>query len=756
MSRVKNPLEITASVAQLAQKAQASSLGDICVLLQKSLGCNIVSVYSSVKDGFLLIANQGFKEDSVGKILLKKGRGLVNHIATTGKTLCLSEASSHLSFYYVHGLGEEKFHGFIGTPIRRDKETVGVLIFQFIKKVDSSLDDIAFIETIAQLIADLVRPPKKMVSDSSTKELRIAARGVSSGTFHGPVIKKLILDDSPESGQAQQGKGYEVEKKRLEEAHSKARSFLEELKTKSTTKEMTDILSAHLMMMSDPKLKEKEDTHLRNNLAAEQAVSLAAMEIAEMFKSISDPYIRQRSVDVLDVGRRVYRCLRPSENALSGKTIKSVYIANKLPPSVLIEEGPTLYGALILVEENLYSHNIILAKSMGIPTVIISKEQLLGLFEAKVIFVDGELGLVVPSPSAVWIKEYNRNHRSPEESERKEYGPCRTKNGTDLILAMNGGFLKDTENLPSWIPEIGLFRTEFQFFTSQRVPTEEQLTYNYTKILEATGTRPTTLRILDAGADKQPPCLQFAHEDNPVLGDRSIRYLLKNSEIIFAQLRAMLRAQAATGGNLRILIPMVTVYEEVTRIRDHIIKVIRDLRREGIHVKLPPLGAMIEVPSCINLIPKISPMVDFFCVGTNDLLQYYVAVDRTNSLVQYLYKWYHPSFLMTLKGISRSCHESGRSLSTCGEMAGEMWGSLVLVALGYRHLSMDRQAIARHYELFEHVSLRSIERLVARLMQYNTGLEVLEQLQLYLDKWTLPTGLRDLLQSELNNMINPS
>jgi phosphotransferase system, enzyme I, PtsP len=756
MARVKNPLEITAKVAQIAQGQHPEALSDICALLQKSLGCNIVSIYSNVKDGFLLIANQGFKEDSVGKILLKKGRGLVNHIATTGKTLCLSEASSHLSFYYVHGLGEEKFHGFIGTPIRRDKETVGVLIFQFIKKVDSSLDDIALIETIAHLIADLVKPPKKSFPEKSEKELRIAARGVSSGTFHGPVIKKLILEDSPIGGPNQPGKGYEIEKKRLEEAHSKASFFLAELKAKASTKEMVDILNAHLMMMSDPKLKEKEDIHLRNNVPAEQAVSLAAMEIAEMFQNISDPYIRQRSVDIIDVGRRVYHTLRPSENALTGKTIKSVYIANKLPPSVLIEEGPTLYGALVLVEENLYSHNIILAKSMGIPTVIISKEQLLGLFEAKEIFVDGELGLVVPSPSALWIKEYTRSHRSPEESEKKDYGPCRTKNGTDITLAMNGGFLKDTENLPSWIPEIGLFRTEFQFFTSQRVPTEDQLTHNYTKILEAAGERPTTLRILDAGADKQPPCLHFVHEDNPVLGDRSIRYLLKNSEIIFSQLRAMLKAQAATGGNLKILIPMVTVYEEVSRIRDHIIKVIRDLRREGIQVKLPPLGAMIEVPSCINLIPKISPMVDFFCVGTNDLLQYYVAVDRTNSLVQYLYKWYHPAFLMTLKGISRSCSEAEQPVSICGEMAGEMWGSLILIALGFRNLSMDRQAIARHYELIEHASLRSLERLVARLIQYNTGLEVLEQLQLYLDKWPLPNALKDLLQSELNNMINPS
>ena len=755
MPRVKNPLEITSRVARIAQKGEPGALQEITQILKGALGCNVVSIYACAEDGYLLIANQGFSTDQAGKLILKKGRGLVHHIASTNKTLCLSDATSHLAFYYVQGLGEEKYHGFIGTPIFQGSKTSGALIFQFTKKYDSSLDDIALIETIAQQVSHLIKlPDQTKLQDQSNAKL--IGRGVSTGTFHGQVVKKLIMEDSPNQTSQAPGKGYEHEKKRLEEAHLKAKTFLEELKAKAPTKETVDILNTHIIMMMDPQLKKKEDAHLKNNASAEQAVSLAASEISEMFKNISDTYIQQRAMDIIDVGRRIYNTLGPSETKLKKGEKKKVYIANKLPPSILIEEGPMLYGALLLVEENLYSHNIILAKSMGIPTVIISKEQLNILSETKDLLVDGELGFIMPSPSPLWVKEYTKNRRGPEEKDKKDYGPCLTKNGTLIHLAMNGGFLKDTDNLPPWIPEIGLFRTEFQFFMSQRVPTEEHLTENYTKILVAANGRPTTLRILDAGADKQPPCLHFVHEDNPVLGDRSIRYLLKNSEIIFSQLRAMLKAQAATDGNLRILIPMVTVYEEVSRIRDHIIKVLRDLRREGLNVKCPPIGAMIEVPSCINLIPKISPMVDFFCVGTNDLLQYFVAADRTNALVQYLYKWHHPSFLVTLKGISKSANEVNCPISICGEMAGEMWGSLILVALGFRNLSMDRQAIPRHYELMAHVSVRSLERLVTRLIQHNTGLEILEQLQLYLDKWNLPEDLKDLLQSELNNMINPS
>lgn len=738
------------------QGPQESALKLICEKLVKSLGCQVASVYTNSDEGHTLLANAGFKTNPSGNLVLKKGRGLVSHIASTKQTLCLSEATSHLSFYYVHGLGEEKYHGFIGTPILRKGSSVGVLIFQYIKKLDATADDIALIETVAQQISHLVTAPKENKAHQNQQEnSRFMGRGASSGMFSGQVITKLIMEDSLETT-SQQGKGYQEEKTRLEQAHQQAKSFLEDLKSNATTKETKDILSAHLMMLGDPRLEEKEDVHLKNNYSAEQAVTMACTELADMLKNISDPYIQQRAIDIIDVGRRVYHTLQPSTQSLNECDRKKVCIANRLPPSVLIEEGPKRFGALILVEENMYSHNIILAKSMNIPTVIISKEQLEVLSDCTEVFVDGEIGLVVPSPDKSWIESYAKSHNRTEDEHHKDFGPCLTKGGTKLTLGLNGGFIKDTEDLPKWIPEIGLFRTEFQFFTSQRLPTEKDLTEQYTRVLKSADGRPTTLRILDAGADKQPPCLHFVHEDNPVLGDRSIRYLRKNSDIIFAQLRAMLRAQAATKGKLKILIPMVTVYEEVSRIRDHVVKVIRDLRREGLNVKRPPIGAMIEVPSCINLIPKMTSMLDFYCVGTNDLLQYYVAVDRTNQLVQYLYRWQHPAFLLTLKGIFKSCGETKQPVSICGEMAGEMWGALVLVGLGFRSLSMDRNAIPRHYELFAHASTKSLERLVNRLIMYNTGLEVLEQLQLHLDKWKLPKDLHDLLQSELNNMINPA
>lgn len=757
---MKKPIEITSEIANLIANEGSSSdvLNKICNHLKKSLGCNIVSIYRKEESCHRLIANAGFSVEQIGELTIQSGKGLVHHITNTVKPLCLRDATSHLAFYYVHGLGEEKYHGFIGVPVLRRKSVIGVLAVQYIRKYDSSLEDIALMETVAQQISGIIVSQKKKEEESKPKvKFNIIGRGVVPGIFHGKAIKRLILEDMLNPSTEREGQGYEIEKQRLDDAHSKSKEFLEDLLGKAKTLEMKDILTSHLMMITDPKLLEKENNHLRENYSAEQAVSLAIREISDTFENISDPYIRQRSLDVVDVGRRLYHTLRPSEEQLTQHKDKAVYIASKLPPSVLIEEGLTHYGALILVDESLYSHNIILAKSMGIPTIIITREQLSDIYDAEQLFVDGEMGMVVINPTDVWIENYMQSHSAFSDELSEDLGPPSTRDGRPITLGINGGFTRDIENLPGWISEIGLFRTEFQFFLSAKLPTEEELTANYTDVLSCAAPRMVTLRILDTGGDKQPPCMHFIHEDNPILGDRSIRFLLKNSEIIFTQLRAMLKAQIATKGKLRILIPMVSVYEEVSRIRDHVNKVIRDLKKEGKKVKRPPLGVMIEVPSSINLIPKLAPITDYFCVGTNDLLQYFVAADRTNSNVQYLYRWHHPSFLTTLRGIIKSCLGVRRPVSICGEMAGELWGSLVLVGLGYENLSMDRKSIARHHEVLSYVNSNELARLVTRLIQCDTSLEVLEKLQLFLDNWKkIDPELKEVLQTELNNLINPS
>lgn len=757
---MSNPIEIANRIAGIinSREDRQQKLQRVCGQISADLKADVVSVFYRQQDGCLLVAGHGAKPEQIGILFVEKGIGLVNHIVKTSRVLCLREATSHPSFFYIKGIGEEKLHGYIGTPIFRRSLIVGALIVQFYEEHEASVEEIALLETIAQQIADLVGMRKKKKAAEFKVKTKIEGRGVSPGIYFGPTSKRLLIEETLITLSENPGQGYETEKKRFDAARDQSVAFLTELKQKAESQEVRDILASHVAMLDDSILLKKIDEHLKENSPAEKAVTLAVREIARAFERISDPYIRQRSLDVMDIGRRLYHTLSQPEEWKNKESEKgsAVHIVSHLPPSSLIEGGSERFGALIMVDESIYSHSIILAKTLSIPTVIVSSEQVPALLDAERLLVDGEMGSVLINPSDILVENYKKSHAYYPEQKARELGPCRTRDGQQVNLGINIAFARECEKIPKWIPEVGLFRTEFEYFLSSRIPTEEEQLTSYRGMFVAMGKRPINMRILDIGGDKSPPSMHFMHEANPVLGYRSIRYLFKNSDIFFPQLRAMLRAQHETGGNLRIIIPMVTIYEEVSRVRDHLAKAARDLRKEDIVVKMPPLGVMIEVPSSINLIPKLTGLVDFFSVGTNDLIQYYMASDRTNSLVSHLCRWQHPPILATFADIFERCRNAGKNVTVCGEMAGELWGSLVLVGLGYRNLSMDRKFFVRHHDVLSRCHSGELTRLSRSLMESDTSVEVIEKMQICLDGWRdLPEEHREVLQSELSRMMSP-
>lgn len=755
---MQKPIEIANRVATLLSRDEDDDriLADVCKFLAKSLRAEVISIYIDESSHCRLIANHGFPKDRIGKLKIGKGLGLTYHILETGRPLCLREATTHHAFYYVRGLGEERFHGFAGVPIRRKKSVVGILVAQYRRPHDTNLDEVALLETIAQQISDVVHSKIAREPEKKERVIQLQGRGVVSGIFVGKLNRVLLIEDSFQAQEAGLGLGYKIERKRLDLARGKTIDFFEKLRAETTASEAKEILSTHLTMLSDPSLLKKEESYLKKDFSAEQAVIMSMRDIARTFENISDPYIRQRSVDVYDIGRRLYRTLSRSEREESVEKERGVYLVKNPSPSTIIEGGTKRFGALLLMDESIYSHAIILARSLGIPTIVITADQAEIFQDVKSVMVDGERGHIQLDPTPVIIESYMSSHVVQIDLPREDLGACTTKDGQDIQLCMNAAFPTEVANLPVWVKEIGLYRTEFQYFLTPQIPSEEQQTRDYAEIYRAVGDRPVTLRILDIGGDKCPPSMHFAHEDNPIMGDRSIRYLLRRSDILFTQLRAMLRAQARTRGKLRVLIPMVSVYEEVSRIRDHLIKVIRDLRKEGIRAKVPPLGVMIEIPSCVQLIPKLGKLADFFCVGTNDLLQYYMACDRNNHSVNHLYRWHHPPFLMALADIAQKCENVSTDVSICGEMAGELWGSLVLIGLGYQNLSMDKRTLAVHHRLISQCQTGRLQRLIKKLLECETSLEALETMQIFLEHWTqLDAHLRELLDSELTEMLNP-
>ncbi|MBF0245700.1 MAG: phosphoenolpyruvate--protein phosphotransferase [Planctomycetes bacterium] len=757
---MKKPIEIANTIANLITRREGDVLARICVTLCKYLSAQVASIYNNEPAGYRLVANRGFDETFVGNLVIEKNLGLVSHIVKTRRALALRKATSHRAFFYVRGLKEEMLHGLLGVPVFRDGDVIGVLMIQFRAEHDCSVEEIALMETVAQQVSGLVR---KTIPDARPEpeiKTHIDGHAIVSGLFSGPVLRKLFLDDllgvQNERGPDQGGFCYETEKNRLNLARKECISLIETLVSSTENNEVQQILSTHLTMLCDPLWLEKENQALKGGSSAEQAVALTTRDISKSFEKVKDPYIRQRAHDVMDIGRRLYNNLSPQADPDKKSDVSSVCIASGLPPSVLAESGRKSFGALILVDESIYSHSIILARSMGIPTVVITGEQLNAIIGAQKLLVDGERGVIFINPSPIWEENYRKSHVETDSLDLDfKKLPCVSLNGTNISLGVNGAFLRDVENLPEWIPEVGLFRTEFQYFLSPKLLTEKELYDNYRAILGAMKKRPITLRILDIGGDKRPPYMELTQEENPILGVRSIRYLMQHSDIIITQLRAMLRANVDVGGNLRILVPMVTIHEEVSRIRDHVVKVIRDLRQEGLKAEMPPFGVMIEVPSSIYAIPRLQSLVDFFCVGTNDLLQYLMAAERNNPKLGYLYNWHHPTFLIAMQEIVKNCEGISRPVSVCGEMASELWGGLILLGLGYRSLSMDRRKLARHHELVRAVDLRKLKRLLKSLMACEHSLELLGKMQLFLDSWKgCPRNIKDILEFELANMLS--
>ncbi len=754
-----NPISITNRVATIIGHGASAedSLQEACKDIAVGLSAEIVSVYAVEKDCYRLAANFGFKESIVGKLTLNIGEGLVHRVIAKKKPLCLSEATSHQSFFYVRGLEEENYHGFSGVPIIHQRIAIGALIVQYKTGHDASLDEVALLETVAQQISQLViKRPKSKPTVKKTAITQITGRGSTPGVFTGKVQLMLgeelfNLEDKPN------GQGLTIERKRVKGAHAVAEEYYNKLLAKAETKEGQSILSAHLTMLSDPMLKRKEEDYLKKGYSADQSVCLAVRAIAETFQKISDPLLRQRAADILDLGHHMHQTLvKPyKEDAKKSEEQAHVIVASHPSPALLVELGKSMIGALVLIEESPYSHVIILAKSMAIPTVMISQNQFEAIRHAKILLVDGELGNLLINPESQLLEKYLNSHQAAS-LEDHDLGECITKDNEQVHLYINAAFPNEVKNIPTWIEGVGLYRTEFQYFLSPEFPSEDEQTENFITIFKNLDGQPATIRILDVGGDKNPPAMRFMHEDNPILGERSIRFLLRESKILFSQLRAMMRAQIETGADMRILIPMATVYEEVSRIRDHIYMVLRDLRKEGLKPVPPQLGVMIEVPSAISLIPKFARICDFFCVGTNDLLQYTMAADRGNSSIAYLYRWHHPSFLLTLESIVHQCDQIHRKVTICGEMASEPWGAMILLGLGFRHLSMDRSHMSRRHELLAQCSSKTLNRLLRRLLVCDTSLEILENLQIFLDGWhDINKDLRELLEKELGRMLNP-
>ncbi|MDT8444443.1 MAG: phosphoenolpyruvate--protein phosphotransferase [Desulfuromonadales bacterium] len=517
------------------------------------------------------------------------------------------------------------------------------------------------------------------------------------------------------------------------DAVAKSKAQLLEVKDQAGSKELFDhlyVIDTHLMILDDEMLIGETVRLIRDELInAEGALNRVLRKLRQMFDRISDEYLRERRSDIDSVGDRLMRnLLGESHESLADVKEQVIVVAHDLSPTDTVQMDRSKVIGFVTDIGGRTSHTAILARSLGIPAVV-GLETVTSLVpDDTPMIIDGSTGTVILKPSTETFREYliKKQHYDYLESELTQYRslPAVTKDGYSLALRSNIDFVEEISSAREQGAQgIGLFRTEFLYMSAEGPPSEDEQFAIYRAAVEQMAPFPVTIRTLDVGGDKFVPELNLVDEVNPAMGLRAIRFSLKEINLFKTQLRAILRA--AVFGPIRIMFPMISGVAEVRDCKQFIERERQELASKGIACgENIEIGIMIETPAAVLIADLLAKEVDFFSVGTNDLIQYCLAIDRGNEHVAYLYEPTHPAVLQALHRVCRAAEAAGIEVGMCGEMAGEDLYSLVLIAFGFRELSMNAMNISRVKRIVRQIKIPEAKQILDHLLTLSTAAEV--------------------------------
>lgn len=699
-------------------------LDTIVALIASNMVAEVCSIYVLRADGVLeLYATEGLNPAAVHKTSLRVGEGLVGRIALEARSLNLSNAQSHPAFAYRPETGEEVYNAFLGVPILRAGRTLGVLVVQNRAHRSYTDEEVEALQTTAMVIAEMTAAGEldAIEHEGPALDLKRAmtlsgvplAEGVGLGhvVLHEPrvVVTNLIAED------------VDNELARLDEALSRVRSSLVQMLSKreiAAHGEHRDVLEAFLMVANDRGWAAKMQEAIRNGLSAEAAVERVQSDMRARMLRSTDPYLRERLHDIDDLANRLLRELMgKTPHRAADMPEHAIIVARNMGAAELLDYDRTRVRALVLEEGGPTSHVSIVARALGIPTVG-QADAVVSLVEAgDAIIVDADLGEVHLRPPTdverVFAEKVRFRARRQAQYRRLRNLPPVTRDGREIQLNMNGGLLVDLPHLEeSGASGIGLFRTEILFMVAATLPRLDDQAALYARILDAAGDRPVTFRSLDIGGDKILPYQRQVEEENPAMGWRAIRLGLDRPGLLRLQIRALLKA--AAGRDLRLMFPMIATVEEFERARALVERELRLRRRHGHPVPdQVKLGVMLEVPSLLFQLDELLGTVDFLSVGTNDLFQFVMAADRSNTRVASRYDPLNVAFLRVLRRIAEAAAARHVPVTICGEIASRPVEAMTLIGLGFDQLSMPPAAIGPVKAM-----IRSLDagRLSARLL----------------------------------------
>ncbi|RCW51366.1 MULTISPECIES: phosphoenolpyruvate--protein phosphotransferase [unclassified Halanaerobium] len=528
----------------------------------------------------------------------------------------------------------------------------------------------------------------------------------------------------------------EIEK--LHTALKKAKSELKTIRDNTAEKmgeEKAEIFDAHLMILDDPELIPAFENKIKEDkLSSSAAVKEVIDQYASMFAAMEDEYLKERGTDIKDVGKRIIKILLGREDIAEKLDEEVIIIAEDLTPSDTAQLDTSKVLAFLTRDGSRTSHTAIMARSLGIPAVVGLGDKLMNKnVDDAVLIVDGNSGNVYFDPDEATMKKYEQKLADYEAEQERlaayKDKKAKTKDGEEVEIAGNMGNFADLDPVLERGGEgIGLFRTEFLYMDRDEMPSEEEQFEVYRKVAEKMGDYPVVIRTLDIGGDKELPYLDLPHEMNPFLGYRAVRMCLDRPDIFKPQLRAILRASKY--GNLKMMFPMISSLEELNKVKNMLNEVKSELNNEKIEYnKDIEVGIMIEIPAAVMIADLLAKEVDFFSIGTNDLIQYTVAVDRTNEKIAEMHTPYHPAVLRLIKKTIDEGHKAGIWVGMCGEAAGDELLLPFLLGAGLDEFSMSAVSILKIKELLEKWTRKEAEKEMESILKLKTAAEVKEYLE---------------------------
>ncbi len=706
------------------QTSAQTRLDKLVTVIATNMVAEVCSIYLRRAGKALeLFATEGLNRAAVHNTRLKEGEGLVGLVAETAEPVNLSDAPSDPHFAYRPETGEDPFKSFLGVPIVRGGQVFGVLTVQNRQSILYAEEEVEALQTVSMVLAEVVAQGGLFKIELDEPELRadrprtFHGEGLSEGVgvgrvvLHEPRVKvERMIADNPQE-----------ELTRLEEAIGSLRDAVDEMLESSEldlTGEGREVIEAYRLFAHDQGWRTRMRDAIRTGLTAEAAVERVQDEMRVRVQRLDDPVLRERLHDLDDLARRLHRHLT-GDGGVEELPLNAVVIARGMGPAELLDYGRERLAGLVLEEAASTSHVAIVARSMGLP-LIGSVEGISDSARAgDGIVVDGESGELHLRPQAEIVAAFEAKRALREQTQARFAAlrelPAVTKDGVPIQLMMNAGLKLDMPHLAeSGADGVGLFRTELQFMIGETMPRLADQVQFYREILDAAGDKPVVFRTLDLGGDKVLPYARWEREENPALGWRAIRIALDRPALLRYQVRALL--MAAAHKTLRILLPMVSNVDEFNRARALIDRETERARLLGLDRPRQVLvGAMLEVPSLAFMLPQLMRSADFVSIGSNDLLSFAFAVDRTNPRVAKRYDVLNPAALTLIKLIIDSSAEAHGELSLCGEMAGKPLDAMALLGLGLRTLSMHPANIGPIKLMIRSLDLSEVTPFITKL-----------------------------------------